>query len=201
MIALCVALGLSAGGCVKTPAPTVPAMTALAANGDYGYSETALAADRYEVTFVTPSLAAPGDPDNDYGLAGQKDRAHALALWRAAQLALEHGYPAFRVESESRNVDVAVADPPPAPPFVMAPLRTLSGPPCRSDCDNPVGYWGDPYFNPRYDAWYRRSHSSGRVTATLTVRMLPAAVAGAFDAAQTAERLRSAYGASRFEVR
>jgi len=176
-------------------------MVPFSANGDYGYSESALASDLYAVTFVSPSLSAHGDPAQDYGLDGEKKRVATLARWRAAQLALEKGYGAFRVESETSDADITVVNPPDPPPYVSAPLRTTSGPPCRWDCDRPIGYWGDPYFNPVYDEWYRRGHSSGRVTAQLTVRMLATATAGAEDAAQTAERLRAAYGSATFDVR
>jgi hypothetical protein len=197
-VILAAALAACAG---KAPPPLVPAMVPISANGDHGYSESALAPDVYAVTFVSPSLSAHGDPEQDYGLDGEKRRVAALALWRAAQLALEKGYPAFQVQSETSDADVTVVDPPGPPPYVLAPMRTISGPPCRWDCDRPIGYWGDPYFNPVYDNWYRRGHSSGRVTAKLTVKMLPAAVAGAEDAAQTAERLRAAYAAATFDVR
>ncbi|HZF34598.1 MAG TPA: hypothetical protein VE914_12420 [Candidatus Angelobacter sp.] len=195
-------LAVAVGGCARPVPPPVPAMAALSANGDYGYAETALAPGLYAVTFVSPSLSAHGDPEQGYGLDGEKQRVAALALWRAAQLALEQGYPAFQVESETSDVNVQVEDPPAPPPYVSAPLRTtMSGTPCRWDCDRPIGYWGDPYFSPVYDNWYRRGHSSGRVTAKLTVRMLRSATAGAEDAAQTAERLRSAYGSATFDVR
>ena len=197
-VILAVALAACAG---KAPPPLVPAMVPISANGDYGYSESALASDVYAVTFVSPSLSAHGDPEQDYGLDGEKKRVAALARWRAAQLALEQGYPAFQVQSETSDADVTVVDPPGPPPYVLAPMRTMSGPPCRWDCDRPIGYWGDPYFNPVYDNWYRRGHSSGRVTAKLTVKMLPGAIAGAEDAAQTDERLRAAYAAATFDVR
>jgi hypothetical protein len=197
-VILAVALAACAG---KAPPPLVPAMVPISANGDYGYSESALAPDVYAVTFVSPSLSAHGDPEQDYGLDGEKKRVAALARWRAAQLALEQGYPAFQVQSETSDADVTVVDPPGPPPYVLAPMRTMSGPPCRWDCDRPIGYWGDPYFNPVYDNWYRRGHSSGRVTAKLTVKMLPGAIAGAEDAAQTNERLRAAYAAATFDVR
>lgn len=188
-------------GCASPPPPPLPAMAALSANGDYGYSETALAPGLYAVTYVSPSLSAPGDPGQDYGLDGEKQRVAALALWRAAQLALENGYAAFQVQSESRDVNVSVEDPPAPPPYLPAPLRTTSGSPCRWDCDRPIGYWGDPYFNPVYDNWYRRGHTSGRVTVKLTVKLLPGVVAGAEDAAQTAARLRTAYATATFDVR
>ncbi len=197
-----IVLAVAGGGCAsRPPPPPVPAMAALSANGDYGYSETALAPDLYAVTYVSPSLSAHGDPDQDYGLGGEKQRVHDLALWRAAELALEKGYPALRVESESRDADLSIVEPPAAPPYVSAPLRTISGPPCRWDCGRPIGYWGDPYFNPIYDNWYRRAHSSGRVSAKLTVKLLPGVVDGAQDAAQTAARLRAAYASATFDVR
>jgi len=200
---LAAAILLAVAGCTgKTPPPLVPAMVPLSANGDYGYSEAALAPDLYAVTFVSPSLSAHGDPDQGYGLDGDKNRVAALARWRAAQLAQEKGYAAFRVENETRDADVHVEDPPAPPPYVSAALRTtMSGTPCRWDCDRPIGYWGDPYFNPVYDEWYRRGHSSGRVTAKLTVRLLPAMAAGAEDAAQSAARLQAAYGTATFDVR
>jgi hypothetical protein len=185
----------------QTQPVLVPAMAALNATGDYGYSETALDSDRYEVTFVTPNLSAHGDPEDDYGLIGERQRTYDLALWRAAQLAQEKGYRALQVETESRDVEVDIVDPPGPPPFVSAPLRTMSGPPCRWDCGRPIGYWGDPYFNPAYDNWYRRAHSGGRVSATLTVKLLPQRTAGAQDAAATAERMRTIYASSTFNVR
>ena len=89
---------LAVAGCANKPPPLVPAMVPLSANGDYGYSETALAPDLYAVTFVSPSLSAHGDPAQGYGLDGEKNRVATLAHWRAAQLAQEKGYAAFRVE-------------------------------------------------------------------------------------------------------
>jgi hypothetical protein len=194
-------LALACAGCASPPPPTVPAMVALNATGDYGFSETAVAPDQYKVTFVSPSLSAHGDPDQDYGLAGERQRVYDLALWRAAQIALEKGYPAFQIQNETRDVDLQIAQPPAPPPYLPAGLRTISGPPCRWNCERPIGYWGDPYFSPVYDDWYRRAHSSGRVTATLTVKMLKQLADGAQDAAATAERLRGLYAASTFDVR
>ncbi len=196
-----IVLAVAGGGCASRPPPPVPAMAALSATGDYGYSETALAPDLYAVTYVSPSLSAHGDPDQDYGLGGEKQRVHDLALWRAAELALEKGYPALQVQSESRDADLSIVEPPGPPPYVSAPLRTISGPPCRWNCGRPIGYWGDPYFNPIYDEWYRRAHSSGRVSAKLTVKMLPGVVDSAQDAARTAARLRAAYASATFDVR
>jgi len=194
----CILLAVALGACANPPPPALPAMVARSANGDYGYAETAGGPDLYTVTYVTPSLPAPGDPANDYGLGGQKQRAYSLALWRAAQLAIEKGYPAFRVENESRDVNVTLTPPAAPPPYLTTPLRTALGPPCRWDCGNPIGYWDDSYFNPRYDEWYIRSRASGRVVATLTVRLLPTMADGAQDAAATEKQLRATYAAATF---
>src|SRR5262249_14885325 len=110
----------------------------------------------------------------------------------------EKGYPAFRVENESRDVNVALTPPAAPPPYLTTPLRTSLGPPCRWDCGNPIGYWDDSYFNPRYDEWYIRSHAAGRVVATLAVKMLPTMADGAQDAAETEKQLRATYGAATF---
>lgn len=197
----CLILALACAGCANQPPPTVPAMVALNTTGDYGFSETAVAPDQYKVTFVSPSLSAHGDPDQDYGLAGERQRVYDLALWRAAQIALEKGYPAFQIQNETRDVDLQIAQPPAPPPYLPAGLRTISGPPCRWNCERPIGYWGDPYFSPVYDDWYRRAHSSGRVATTLTVKMLEQLAAGAQDAAATTDRLRGMYASSTFDVR
>src|SRR5262245_62093002 len=197
----CLIIALECAGCASKPPPTVPAMVAQGTRGDYGYAETAMAPDQYKVTYVSPSQSAHGEPEQDYGLAGERQRAYDLALWRAAQIALEKGYPAFEVQNETRDVDLQIAEPPAPPPYLPAGLRTISGPPCRWDCERPLGYWGDPYFSPVYDNWYRRAHSSGRASATLTVKLLKQPTTGAQDAAATAERLRGLYASSTFDVR
>src|SRR5262245_52211280 len=94
-------LAATLAGCA-TRQPPVAAMVAQSVTGDYGYSEKALAPDRYEVTFVSPQLRATRDPDQNHGLESERQRVYDLALWRAAQLAMEKGYLAFKVEQESR---------------------------------------------------------------------------------------------------
>jgi len=186
-----VVLAVAGGGCAGRPPPPVPAMAALSATGDYGYSETALAPDLYVVTFVSPSLSAHGDPDQEYGLGGEKQRARDLALWRAAQLAQEKKYPAFEVQHESRDVDVTVRHDPiyPAypPPFFFGR--------CRWDCDWPFGFWPYDYGYPTY-----RTRAAGRIAVNLTVKLLAKATADSLDTAATIERLRKAYGSATFAL-
>lgn len=84
LIASLSALTLTA--CASAPVPREAA-------GPYseGYVERALAADRYLVSYRMDGA--------DY------QRAYDLALWRAAQLSLEKGYPAFEVVNRDSDTD------------------------------------------------------------------------------------------------
>jgi hypothetical protein len=80
---------LSLAACASTPKPRE-------ANGAYaeGYTERALSANRYLISYRMDGA--------DY------QRAYDLALWRAAQLSLENGYPAFEVVSRESDTDPGV---------------------------------------------------------------------------------------------
>jgi hypothetical protein len=104
-------LGLAAlltlGACATRPPQ--PAMVAQSQQGDFGYSETKLATDRFEVRYATPDVPLPVDEDRKIAaLTDQKQRAYDLALWRAAQIALAGGYGALRIEQEHRDANVTV---------------------------------------------------------------------------------------------
>jgi len=93
-----VALSLLAAGCA-TPPPK-PAFVAYGTAGTFGYSDTRLADDLYQVTYVTPYIrTATDEAGRTAELAQQKQQAYELALWRAAQLAEKAGYPAMQVET------------------------------------------------------------------------------------------------------
>ena len=108
--------------------PTRAVMVPQTVNGDYGYSDRALDATRYEVTYVSPRLRADVDSDADHGLEGEKQRVYEFALWRAAQLADSKGYPAFKVAQESRDVDVTVNRQHTVPPPYFGPGAIATGP-------------------------------------------------------------------------
>jgi hypothetical protein len=198
-------LWLSAGGlmvaatlmaaCAESRQPPVAAMVAQSANGDYGYSEERLAPDLFVVTYVSPRLRATRDADDSHGLAGEKLRVYDLALWRAAQLAVEHGYAAFRVQQESRDVDVTVRSEPIYPAY--APTPFLFARHCHWPCFWPYGYW--PSY-PYYDGG-QRTRATGRVTVKLTVKMLPQSDDDAFDSKSTVDRLRKSYGSASFPLK
>ena len=176
-------------GCAESRKPPVAAMVPQSTNGVFGYSDKMVAPDLYEVAYVSPPLRATQAADDAHGLAGEKQRVYDLALWRAAQLAQEQKFPAFQVQHESRDVDVTVRHDPvyyPPPPIFFGP--------CRWDCGWPYGYWPYPY-----DYGYR-TRAAGRITVTLTVKMLGKATADSLDTAATIERLRKAYGSATFAM-
>jgi hypothetical protein len=188
-IAGVVVLGALTTACTQNRRPPVAAMVPQTTNGVFGYSDKMVAPDLYEVAYVSPRLRATQDADDAHGLAGEKQRVYDLALWRAAQLAQEKGFPAFQVQHESRDVDVTVRRDPvyyPPPPIFFGP--------CRWDCGWPYGYWPYPY-----DYSYR-TRAAGRITVNLTVKMQAKATGDSLDTAATIERLHKAYASATFAL-
>jgi hypothetical protein len=174
-----------AGGCAT--APPRPAMVPFAETGSYGFSETQLAPDRYEVRYVSPRLRTSSiDPEDSGEIEAQRQRSFDLALWRAAELATREGFPAFTVEQDNRNVAVTVRTEPVVSPFW--PYHPFYG------YDRFGRYYpGFPYYPYPYSTGYR-SRASVQATAVLKVQMLEEQTGDSYDAAATAARLREAYG-------
>jgi hypothetical protein len=106
--ALTAVLLISLAACA-TPAPPKPAMVALGTSGDFGFSSKDLGPDRVEVTYRGAAVkVSESNPREDARTQMELDKAHDLALWRAAQIAQERGKVAFKVENEKRNSDVEV---------------------------------------------------------------------------------------------
>ncbi|GAB2179018.1 CC0125/CC1285 family lipoprotein [Dongia sp. agr-C8] len=92
-----------------TPAPPKPAMVALGTSGDFGYTSKELGPDRVEVTYRGDAVqVSVSNPREDARTQMELDKAHDLALWRAAQIAQERGQAAFKIDNERRNSDVEV---------------------------------------------------------------------------------------------
>lgn len=99
-------MALMLGAC-STPSPPKPAMVAIGANGNYGYSEVMLEADRYQVSYLTPRLKVSASrSDRDADIVAAKTKAHDLAFWRAAQLGREKGFSALKLVDEHTDTDV-----------------------------------------------------------------------------------------------
>ena len=188
MIRLCVlavaALPVLVGGCAA-PEPK-PAFMAYGQAGTFGYSDTKLGDDLYQITYVTPFLRTATDAaGREAELAQQKQQAYELALWRAAQLAQKNGFPALQIENQSRDADVVVrAEPDFVPP--PTPFWHYYGP---GPFYRPSPVYGYPYGHTSYT-----DRAVAMITAQLRVRMLPAMGPDAIDAKATETQLAARYG-------
>ncbi len=94
-----------------------------------------------------------------------------LALWRAAEIAVENDFAAFTVEDSRTDVEVEIVEALPYYPYYDFPYH------------HRLGYHG------LYDYGYGFRSAWLRARATLTVVLLARATDGSFDAAATARRL------------
>jgi hypothetical protein len=193
------ALVLASAACASRPPR--PAMVAQAAPDGFGYSQIQLSADRSEIRYLTPELPLPVDDVRRLSaLNEQKQRAYDLALWRAAQIALERGYAALSIEQDHRDADVV---------FKRQIVPAAGG---VYGLYGPGGMWGygPPYCCPRpgfaspfwfYNdpfAYETRLSVSGRIDVRLVVLFSKAARPGSLDAATTAQRLSKQYAGATY---
>jgi hypothetical protein len=200
--ALAVLMLVLVAGCSTVQTPPRPAMVALETNGDYGYSETRLADDQYQVRYVEPRLqVSTASSDRKTAIDAAKQRSYDLALWRAAVLAQGQGFVALQVVQDRRDADVDVSN--------TRRYRQLSpfmgfgyyGYPIHGDRPwLPYHYDEYPYFPyyPYEDDYFDRQAASARVSATLTVKFLNDEQAGALNAAATAAGLERRYADTTF---
>jgi len=171
---------LSLAAC--TPSPPKPAMVQVGANGNYGYSEVMLEADRYQVSYQTPRLKVSNSrADREADIVAEKARAHDLALWRAAQLGQEKGFEALQIMEEHTDSDVDTnVQRSYQPSFYgyygygyhshhyypggFGPVPWFPG-------DYPYGYWPDDYY-------YQRTTSSLRVNSRLEIKFFKTSAEG-----------------------
>ncbi len=191
--------------CACATRPPQPAMVPQVQPSGFGYSETKLGVDRFEVRYVTPDMALPVDEDRRAGaLSEQKQRAYDLALWRASQIALSAGFTYLKVEQEHRDADVTVKRT--YVPVVAGPYGFYGpggmlypgwgyGPGYyygRPGIAAPFWFYEDPF------AYRTRLQVSGRFTASLTIAFAKAASEGALDAKTTSQRLSTQYAGAAY---
>src|SRR3954465_14679869 len=103
---LAAVLLISLGACATPPKP---AMVPLGTSGDFGYSSKDLGTDRVEVTYRGDAVSVSvSNPREDSRTKAEIDKAHDLALWRAAQIAQERGQAGFKIDNESRDSDIEI---------------------------------------------------------------------------------------------
>jgi len=179
---IAILLGWPLSACTQTPRP--PLMSPLAQVVDYGYADRDLGNDKVEVTYLGPSYRVSTSRSGRQQAVDQAtQQAEELATWRAAQIALARGKPAFEVVDRHTGVEVDIRDHYDPYPFW-----------------GPFGYPYYPYYwarAPFYSPWpafgrYRDAYAQAE--AKLTVKLLDEKKPGALDARETAERLSRKYG-------
>ena len=91
-------------GCAQ--APPVPLYGPLAATRAFGYSEQPLSQTAVRVMYVTPAVRVNSYSQIEAVRTERMTLAYDLALWRAAELTLAAGNPAFTVTDRQNDVDV-----------------------------------------------------------------------------------------------
>ena len=170
--AIAFAILWSLAACQGAPAP--PLMSPLDDGAGYGYGERQLSERRYEVFYLAPTVRTWVDRKQREGdIERARGLAHDLALWRAAELAMEDEFDAFTVEDRRSDVDVEIIEE--RPDFFDAGFHH----------HRLYGFHGYYDYAPGYrSAWLR-------ARATLAVVFQAEATDDSFDAAATVARLRN----------
>src|SRR5262245_3731262 len=86
-----------------------PAMVQQSDEVRYGYSDRELSDGRFEVIYETPVLRTSASTlSREDDIEAEKKRAYDLALWRAAQIALERGYDRILVDQSHSDAEVEI---------------------------------------------------------------------------------------------
>lgn len=185
-------LGLAAAmllsACATEPPP--PLMSPYSETGRYGYVDRQTGRDRYEVSYIGPSVrTASTRPGRTDDTKAAKAEAYDLALWRAAQIAVDGGYEGFAIDDQNHEVEVTVNQG--SYPYHRPYYGSYYGPYGRFGRRSGFFYGGYPYFGYGGYALYR--YTTLRATVTLSVAMRKEAGADDFDAAATAARQAAKY--------
>jgi hypothetical protein len=198
------ALALLLAGCAGTPLPPRPAMIAFDTVAGYGHRATQTADGSYEVHYLTPALRVSLDAfERQAQTEVESQKAHDFALWRAAELAQQEGYPWFRLTGQSTDtqIDIQVEhyDRPVSIFAPWGPLRFGTGGGWHNNRYRPFGYYGyaDPFYYERVE--HRRAIL--RVDASLEVVFEAEEVEGAFSVADTIAALSKSYAGAVYPAR
>ncbi len=182
-------LGLAVLGACSA-GPQLPLMSPADVAGYFGYSEKPIGERRYEVTYLTPQRPTGfGEEARTADAERATVLASDLALWRAAEVALAQGFPAFTVLDTRKQVEIETRERTYYPPYYSYPYS--------------LGYprYCDSFERGRFP-WrcyempvdFRGTWLQARVV--LVVELTAQAGAGSHQAAETAERMRSRYPAA-----
>jgi hypothetical protein len=173
---------LGALGACAAEKPKAPLMSPVSQVTDFGYSNRDLANNRIEVTYLGPSRrVSTWRASRQEAVDEAKAQAEELATWRAAQVALDKGKPAFQVVDKHTDVEVDVRDYYEPYPSAWYPYPY------------PYGWARGPFYPlyPPYYGTYRDAYAQAQ--SKLTVQLLDKMQPGALDARETADRLGKKY--------
>jgi hypothetical protein len=86
--------------------PPVPLYSPLSEARYFGYTEQPVGSNAVRVTYITPAVRVRSPSYIEAVRAERINLAYDLALWRAAELALAAGYPAFSVTERENDANV-----------------------------------------------------------------------------------------------
>lgn len=181
--ALGAALLLSLGACQTVPpVPRPPLYSSIESARDFGYADRKLSGSTYEVTYIGPSDTVPSETlAREARVKADNAIAEDMALWRSADLAVEKGYPAFRITDRHSETQITVRN----DDYYYDPYYYGS-----------FGYYGyyGPYYHPYgyYDSGYGRS-SQAQVKVVLTIDLVRKMGKGAIDADAVRARMAQKY--------
>jgi hypothetical protein len=177
-LGLALAMTVLAAACQS--APPRPLYQPLEAGADFGYTERQIDDTHWEVTYAGPRYRSSySDSKRDAESDAARSLAYDLALWRAAQIALEQNKPSFAVVSERRDLDRSTEVNRRYSPYPYYPYGFRH-----------PGYWG--YWPWYYDDYYS-VRAYGEATVTLTIDLDPDPGAQTIDAKEAATRLEDEY--------
>lgn len=162
-----------------------PPYAALDKAKTYGYSDRHVVGDTYEITYISPSQrVARSSAARRGAVAEQSDEARDMATWRAAELALEKGFPAFEVVDTRTDTEVSLRDYDYNFPSLFHMSHVYRYDRLYRDYYYPYG------TNPSVSTAYASTRT------ILTVKMEKAAGENTKDAQATRDRLRLKYAAA-----
>lgn len=137
----------------------------------FGYSDQRLSETSYEIRYSGPEVTTDDTVESEVAAAERKARETAadLALWRAAELALSRGFPAFAVHAADTDVKQAI---------VGHDYRQNGNPVYDDVHGEALGYQTQMYFRP---------------LASLTIELRHEKSRDALDARAVADKMKRQY--------
>jgi hypothetical protein len=177
-LSLTILLAGALAACAEKPRP--PLMSPIAQVTDFGYADRDLSNGRVKVTYLGPSYRVSTSRESRQALVDQaKAQSEELALWRASQVALDKGKPAFEVVEKHTDLEVDIRHYYEPYPYTWYPY--------------PYYGWRRPYYPlfPPYYGSYRDAYAQAQTD--MTIQLLDKMKPGAIDARETADRLSRKY--------